>query len=57
LTSRAVVRLGFSLVPWDFKLGKVFELHPVDEATANFLQENQLGTVVEKHDKPEGCIA
>jgi hypothetical protein len=57
LTSRAVVRLGFSLVPWAFKLGKVFELHPVDEATANFLQENQLGTVVEKHDKPEGCIA
>ncbi len=34
-------------------IGEIFEEHPVDEdvATAHFLQENQLGAVVEELDK------
>ena len=41
------------------QISKIIEQHPVDEdvATAHFLQENQLGALVEELDKLEWCIS
>ena len=41
------------------QISKVIEQHPVNEnvATTHFLQEDQLGTMVEKSDEVQRCIS